>query len=898
MRWRPYRHRRRRSEDLAQEVEQYVAQETDDNIARGMTPMDARHAALQKFGNRTLVFETVYRMNTIQWLDAALQDLRYGVRQLRQRPGFAAAAIVSLALGIGANTAIFTLVDQVVLRLLPVERPHELVKLRVDGIRPGGNWGDGRYTLPYPTYKALRDRQTVFTDVMGQRTESISLVDDSGGDTVTVAMVTGNYFDVLGVRPSLGRVLQPDDELDVSGRPVAVLQFDFGQAHYQRRPDIVGESIRLNGHPFTVVGIASRQFEGTNMGTPARLFVPITMQASIAPQNPRLTEERAAWFYLFARLKPGVTMAEAEAAMKVLYRQRQEEELKQAYFGRFPETRDAFLRQAFSLEPAARGNSGLRNRFEQPLLVLEGLAAAVLLIACANIAGLLLARGAATHRSLAIRRAIGASRARIVGQLLTESVLLAMAGAIAGLLLGIWLTQVLIGMLPDDPANLSLTAIPDLRVALFASAITACTVLLFGLLPAWQSSQVAPATTLRDESNAVTGGRGQLRLRKLFVGLQIALSAVLLVGAGLFTRSLLNLSQVHLGFTPENVITFVARPAALVENERKPQVYRALIEGLEGVPGIVAVGANRTPLLTGGRTDGVFTIAGDIARTEQPFSFFNGVTPGYFEALGIPVKAGQALTWSDWGTGRRVAFVNDALTKAYFDGAAPLTRRIGEGSRAETNVEIVGVVGDARYHDLRGDIPTQTFFNLDAISGAISRVNVYARVAGDPREMMPRLRAAVARIDPNMVVSGMRTLDDQMGFQMSNERMLSTLSAGFAALATLLAFVGVNGVLAFQVARRRREMGVRLALGAGRGRIVRLVVREMLGVVAVGLAAGLATGFLSGRVVESQLFGLDARDPVVFGLTAATLLAAGALAILLPAWRASRIDPVRALRHE
>jgi predicted permease len=433
---------------------------------------------------------------------------------------------------------------------------------------------------------------------------------------------------------------------------------------------------------------------------------------------------------------------------------------------------------------------------------------------------------------------------------------------------------------------------------LFATAVTAVTALLFGLLPAWQNSQVTPAATLRDESGSIAGGRSHLRLRKMFVGVQVALSAVLLVGAGLFARSLVNLGQVDLGLDPANVVTFVARPVALVENARKPQVYRTLIDGLEKVPGIVAVGASRNPLLAGSRSDGVFTIAGDVQRAEQPFSFFNGVTPGYFEALGIPVKAGQALTWNDWGTGRRIALVNDALTKAYFDGAAPLTRRIGEGTRSETNVEIVGVVGDARYHDLRGSIPTQTFLNLDAYLNGISRVNVYARVARDPRGMMPRLRAEVARIDPNMVVSGMRTIDDQIGFQMSNERMLSGLSAGFAALATLLAFLGVHGVLAFQVARRRREMGVRLALGAGRGVIVRLVANEMLGVIAGGLAVGLVSGFLSGRIVQSQLFGLDARDPLVFGLTAGALLSAAAVATLIPALRASRIDPVRALRHD
>jgi hypothetical protein len=311
----------------------------------------------------------------------------------------------------------------------------------------------------------------------------------------------------------------------------------------------------------------------------------------------------------------------------------------------------------------------------------------------------------------------------------------------------------------------------------------------------------------------------------------------------------------------------------------------------------VAVGASRNPLLSG-RADGAFTIAGDKPRTEQPFTFQNGISPGYFEALGIPVKAGQALTWNDWGSGRRVAFVNETLTRTYFDGTPPLSRRIGIGTRADTNTEIIGVVGDARYHDLRGEFPPQTFLNLDSILDGIGRVNVYARVSRDPGEMMPLFRAEVARIDPNMVVSGMRTLDDQIGFQMSNERMLSMLSVGFAAIATLLAVLGVHGVLTFQVARRTREMGVRMALGAGRRVIVRLVASEMLGVILGGLAVGVVAGYLGGQLIQTQLFGLDARNPAVFGATIGALVAAASVATLIPAFRASRIDPVGALRHE
>jgi predicted permease len=899
MSWRRYLERARRDDDLSAEIAHYVAQETDDNIARGMSAGAARAAALRKFGNRTAIHEAVYGMNTINWLDVVTQDLRYGLRQLRLRPGFALAAIVSLALGIGANTAIFTLVDQLLLRLLPVERPGELVQLRVDGARPGGNWGDGLHTFPYPTYLAIRDRNTAFSGVTGQRIESANLLDDKGGESINVALVAGNYFQVLGVRPHLGRLLLPDDDRLLNGHPVAVLQYDFWQSQYQGRPQLVGETIRLNGRPFTVVGIAARGFEGTTVGVPTKVFVPVAMQPTIAPTSPALNEERAAWFYPFARLKPGVTLAQAEASAKVLHRQRIEEELSQSYFSKFPESRASLLQQTFSLEPADRGDSGLRLRFERPLIVLEWLAAVVLLIACANIAGLLLARGAARQRDLAIRRAIGAGRGRIIGQLFAESALLAVAGAISGLILGTWLTQLLIALLPVGTSDLSLSATPDLRVLAFTIVVTAITAILFGLVPAWQNSQLAPVATLREESGAIAGGRTHVRLRKLFVAMQVGLSAVLLLGAGLFVRSLTNLQRVELGLRPENVVTFQAGPAVPYDNARKLQAYRAIVEGLANVPGVVAVGANRSALFTGGRSDGTLNIAGrDDAGQESPFTFFNAVTPGYFDALGIPVKTGTDFSWRDWGSGKRQALVNQALTDAYFGGMAPLGRMVGQGSRSPTNIEIVGVFGNARYHDVRGDFPRQTFLNLDSVIERISRVSVYARTAGDPHQVMPTLRAAVHRVDPNFVVSGMRLLEDQIDSRMANERMLSFLSVGFAVLATILAIVGLHGVLVFQVAKRTREIGIRMALGARRGIIVRLVAREMIAVALGGLAVGLGIGYFGGRYVQSQLFGLEADDPLVFGVALTALLSAAVAATILPALRASRIDPLRALRHD
>jgi len=474
--------------------------------------------------------------------------------------------------------------------------------------------------------------------------------------------------------------------------------------------------------------------------------------------------------------------------------------------------------------------SNLRDRFEQPLLVLEGLVGLVLLIACANVASLLLARAAARRKEMAIRAALGAPRGRLVRQLLLESLILAVAGGAAGLLVSAWLGRTLVRFLPFDPATLSLSTAPDLRMLLFTAGVTLLTALVFGLVPALQGSRVSPALTLKDETGAVAGGHGHVRLRKALVGLQIGLSTVLLVGAGLFVRTLQNLRSVDLGFETERVVTFGVQPATVYDETRKRQVFRSLIESLAAVPGVKAVGANRSRLLTGGRWDSGVTIPGVEPRDgENPWSFFNAVTPGYFEALGIKVKSGRDFTWNDWGAAQERCLVNEALVGEYLDGANPVGRFMGQGRAAAADIEIIGVFANARYENVRGQIPRQTFVSLGGKRmRTTSGVTVYARTDRDPRQLMPRLRQEVRAVDANLVVSDMRTLRDQVDLRLSSERMLFFLSTAFVVLATLLAVVGLYGVLDFIVTRRTREIGIRIALGALRGRVVGLVLRETL----------------------------------------------------------------------
>jgi predicted permease len=839
-------------------------------------------------------------MSVAGFLDTIRQDGRYGLRLLRLNPGFAATAVLSLALGIAANTSIFTLADQVLLRLLPVENPRELVQFRMEGGRFGSQSGDGLHTFSYPLYLAFRDRNTSFTGLTGQQTERLSLMAGDRGEMVETGWVAANFFQVLGVKPHLGRVLAAEDDRPGGGAPVVVMQYDFWRTRYDGRRDIVGSTVRLNGAPFTVVGVAAPEFAGTNAGLFTQLWAPITAKATMNPDSAEdLKNERYAWFYLFARLKPGVTLDQAQAAMRVLYDQRKQEEINGEFFSKFPDTRERFLRQTLSLIPADRGMSFLRRTFERPLVVLQWLVGVVLLIACTNVAGLLLARAAARQREIAIRGALGASRGQVVRQLLVESTMLALAGGLTGLFLSTWLTRGLVRFLPYDRTVLSLSTTPDARVLVFTMAVTLATALVFGLLPAFRGSRVQAAATLKDEAGSVTGGHGHVRLRKAFVALQVSLSLLLLIGAGLFVRTLDNLRRVDLGFTTAQVAMFGVRPATQYDEARKLYVFRTLIESLATVPGVTAVGANSSRLLTGGRWDSQITIPGSEPKDGNvPWSFFNAVTPGYFEALGIPVTLGRDFTWSDWGGSRKLCLVNEALVKDYLAGAHPVGRQLGQGRSVPADIEIIGVFKNARYHDVRGEVPRQTFVNLDSRIRTVGSVTVYARMEGDPRSIMPLLREQVRRVDPDLVVFDMRTMDEQLNMRLANERMLSFLSGGFALLATILAIIGLHGVLAFIVARRTREIGIRIALGARQGSVVRLVMREMLVVILLGLAAGITAAYLSGSYVEAQLFGVRAGDWPVFALSVATLLTAAMVASFAPAWRASRISPVRALRSE
>ncbi|HBY61684.1 MAG TPA: hypothetical protein DEH78_17825 [Solibacterales bacterium] len=806
-------------------------------------------------------------------------DLRFALRTLRTNPVFASVAVAMLAFGIGGNTAIFTVVDHIALRGLPYPEAHRLVDIEH---RPEQQ-PEVEAWCSIDNFLDLRRRATAFESIAAV-SPVWNVVVEAEGETerLETLFVSAEFFPMLGVKPVAGRLFTADEDNRAQPGRVAILSYGLWQRRFGGSPEAIGKTLRIAGMQIAIAGVLPRDFrwrgepvEGA--ATDIQLWAPLAMnQLARSPRTLRFLK-------VTGRLREGVTAADAD---------RQVRSISESLAAEFSANRDLRFR-------AVRLEEKVSARLRPAVLLLVAAVGFVLLMVSANVANLLLARSAARQREVAIRSALGASRSQLAGQLLVESAILAVAGGAAGLLLSSWLTRGLVRFLPYDPATLTLSTAPDGRVLLFTLAVTLGTLVLFGFVPALRGSRASEATTLKNEAGSVTGGHGHVRLRKAFVALQVGLSAMLLIGAGLFVRTLDNLRKVDLGFKSENVAMFGLRPATQYDAPRKLQVFRTVLERLAGVPGVKAAGANSSRLLTGGRWDSQITMAGvEVRDGNLPWSFFNAVTPGYFDALGVPVKRGRDFSWRDWGGGRKLCLVNEALVTQYLDGTDPTGRQLAQGRGETPDTEIIGVFSNARYHDLRGEVPRQTFVNLDSRLDRIAAVTVYVRMQGDPRAIMPLLREEVRRTDPDLVVFDLRTLDEQLNQRLANERMLSFLSAGFAVLAALLAVVGLHGVLAFVVTRRTREIGIRIALGAGRRSVIGMVMREMLAVIFAGLAAGAAAAYLGGRFVESQLYGARAMDLVVFGGGLATLLGASLGASLAPAWRASRIAPIRALRHE
>jgi predicted permease len=825
-----------------------------------------------------------------------MSDFRYALRTLLQAPAFAIVVVLTLALGIGANTAIFSLTDQVLLRMLPVKSPEQLVVLDGPGAFRGRTFNNGTFSFPF--YRDVRDQNSVFDGVIARFPAPLTLLANGEAERVNGELVSGNYFDVLGVHALIGRTLTPDDDQTPGGHPVAVLSHAFWMRRFAGDPTVVNRTISLNGLPMTIVGIAPAGFFGIVVGENPDVMVPVMMKAQMTPTWDDLQSRTSRWLTIMARLRPGVSAAQAEAAMNVVYRQINELELKQLT-NVSQLFHDRFLSKHLFLRPGQKGRSDLRQQFTTPILVLMGMVGLVLLIACANVANLLLARGAARQKEVAIRLALGASRGAIVRQRLVESLLLSGGGALLGLAFAWWTGALLLKMLPDDGTGQTLSAVPDLRVTLFAIGTALVTAILFGLAPALQSTRPALVSTLKDEAGGVVGGTGQARFRKGLVVAQVGLSVLLLAGAGLFGRSLYNLKSLNPGFQADQLLAFSLNPSLNgYSRERSIQLFQQMQEQLLHLPDVRSATASVIPLLTNSDWSSTIKVEGYRAKEGEDMNpLVNAVGPGFFETLAQPLLAGRDFSVTDLAGAPRVAIVNETLAKYFFGTDNPIGHHIGWGRDQTPDIEIVGVARDAKMSSLRQE-PRRVVYTPYMQEREIGQITFYLRARGAASSIGSTARQVAQRVDPKLPIFDMKAMSTVVDESLFLERMVAALSIAFGALATLLAAIGLYGVMSFTVARRTREIGIRMALGAEGSSVMWLVLREVALMVGIGVAVGVPLAIALSRVVQSQLFDLSAHDPLAL-IAAAALLALVALAAgYLPARRATHVDPMLALRYE
>ena len=827
---------------------------------------------------------------------AVIQDVRYALRTLITTPPFTIVVVLTLALGIGANTAIFSLTDQVLLRLLPVKAPEQLVVLDGPGAFQGRTFNDG--TFSYPMYRDFRDQNTVFDGVVARFPSPLTLMTGGQSERVSGELVTGNYFDVLGVRAQIGRTFTPDDDRTPGGHPVVILSHNYWTRRFAGNPAVLNRSLAINGLPMTVVGVAAAGFHGIVVGENPDVMVPVAMKAQMTPTWDDLQNRRSRWLTVMARLKAGVSRAQAEAAMNVVYRQINEQEIKEI---KAPSQsfRERFLSKHLFLRPGQKGRSDLRQQFSTPIFVLMGMVGLVLLIACANVANLLLARGAARQKEVAIRLALGAGRGAIVRQRLVESLMLSGAGAMLGLAFAWWTGTLLLKTLPFDEAARTLSATPDARVAAFALVAACLTAVLFGLAPALQSTRPVLTSTLKDESGSVVGGTGHARFRKGLVVAQVGLSVLLLAGAALFARSLYNLKTLNPGFQADQLLGFSLNPSLNgYSRERSIALFGQLQDQLSQLPGVRAATASVIALMTDSNWSSTVKVEGYQPKEGEDMNpGVNAVGPAFFATMGQALVAGREFTVKDAAGAPKVAIVNETMAGYFFGKDSPLGHRIGWGRGSATDIEIVGVVKDSKTSTLRQQV--RRFVYVPYMQeDQLGSMTFYVRARGDASAVGASVRQVAQRVDPNLPIYEMKTMATVMDESLFMERMVAALSVAFGALATLLAAIGLYGVMSYSVARRTREIGIRMALGAERNSVMWLVLKEVTAMVVVGVAVGVPLALALSRIVQSQLFDLSAGDPIAIAGAAAILALVALVAGYLPARRATRVDPMLALRYE
>jgi putative ABC transport system permease protein len=833
-----------------------------------------------------------------------VQDLRFALRQMRRSPGFVFTAVLTLALGVGANTAVYSLLDQALLRSLPVSKPEQLVVLSVPGKAWEGHSSDhgaGEVkSFSYPMYRDLRDQAKVFDGLIATSPTAVGIAHDRTSEVGDAEIVSGNYFAMLGVGPALGRLLSQADDGAPGSNPVVVLSHHYWTTHMGAVPNVAGKTIALNGHSFEVIGVAAENFQSAVWGQTPDLFVPMSMLDTVIPgQGKRLTDHKDRWMNIIGRLREGETTAQAEAGVAPLWHALRAEEVK-ALGHRSQRFVDEFLTHTrLVIEPGARGLSYSRSSLETPLLAVMAMASLVLLLAAVNVASLLLVRSAARVQEFAVRYAMGARSGRILQQLLIEGALIGLLGGAAGMLLAPAAMRLLIRQMTAGDETSAFHATLDARLFLFGLAVALVVSVLFSLAPAIQLLRPDLVTALKQKASTASGG--VLGLRRVVVSVQIGLSVLLLVGAGLFVRTIENLRHVNAGFNSTHLVTFHINPelAGYPKAKLLPLEQQAM-EAMRGLPGVQAVAATDDPELANTGMGGNVTVAGYTPSANEDLDIEESiVNSDYFHAMQVPMVAGRSFNATDDATGQPVAIVNERFVQHYFKStAAAIGGRVAFGAGKDLHyMTIVGVSRDIRHENLR-ETGRPTLFTPLGQGDAPNQLFFYLRTATPPEQMFATVRAAMRSIDPGLTVADLRTMDEQVEKSISNERMIEVLALAFGMLATLLAGVGLYGVLSYTTMQRTREIGIRMALGSTRLAISGLVVREMVRLGLIGVIVAVPCAMLLGRALRSQLFGVSSADPLT--LTGVVLLmgVVGLAAALVPARRAANVEPMEALRAE
>jgi predicted permease len=896
--------RRKAEAELDEELRYHLEKEIERHIAGGMSPQEARMTALRGFGGFEQKKEECRDARGLRLIEDFWQDLRYGARMLRSHRGFTAVAVLSLALGIGANTAIFSLMDAVLFKLLPVKNPEQLVFLERAGGRAGGKGGSG---LSYTFFEQLRAQHEILAGIctfLGN--PRINVVVDGQAEVADAQRVSGSFFAVLGINALLGRTITEGDDKVPGGHPVVVISHRYWQQRFARDPAIVGKQITVNNHPFTIIGVTPPEFFGVTVGEAPDLWAPIMMDAQLRPGRSIGGSFNYPVGFVLARLKAEVTEQQARAVLTGIFQQ----SLADASGSQLSWERHQGLRQqSITLIPASQGLSSLRAQFSEPLRILMVVVGVILLIACANVANLLLARATTRQKEIAVRLALGAGRARLIRQLLTESMLLASLGGALGLLFAGWGNGFLLALVGSgrNPVFLNLTL--DLRVLGFAASVSLLAGILFGLAPAWRATRVDLTPTLKD-STRIVGSGARMGLGKTLVIAQVALSLFLLIGAGLFVRSLEKLKNLDAGFKQENVLLVSTDPQLIGYRGRQiAELYQRVLEGIKAVPGVTSASLLDAGLLSGSSSFSSVKIQGRVSRPEDNYLLQDGqrvgpnapficfVGPDFFETVGMTILRGRGLTAQDNENSPKVAVINETFARYYFGAEDPIGRRFGR-FRNDGEIEIVGLVKDAKYASLREQSLRTYYMPYLQEANTWGGITFQIRTAAEPTSLITAVRQAMREVDANLPLFNIKSLATQVDETLVQERLIGTVASFFGLLSLLLTCIGLYGIMAYAVSQRTHELGIRMALGARHSTVLWMVLRQGMKLVLLGVGLGLAVSRAGTGIVASQLFDVTPTDSVTFTVVPLLLLIVALLACFVPARRATKVDPLVALRSE